>query len=67
MILLFPGSQGEGKKEKNMDLMQIISYIREKHLEAGFNKFRNYRCISSVEPIETTLILFYKNQKASSK
>lgn len=51
MILLFPGSQGEGKKEKNMDLMQIISYIREKHLEAEFNKFRNYRCISSVEPI----------------
>ena len=40
MILLFPGSQGEGKKEKNMDLMQIISYIREKHLEAEFNKFR---------------------------
>lgn len=67
MILLFPGSQSEGKKEKNMDLMQIISYIREKHLEAEFNKFRNYRCISGVEPIETTLILFYKNQKASSK
>lgn len=50
-----------------MDLMQIISYIREKHLEAEFNKFRNYRCISGVEPIETTLILFYKNQKAASK
>ena len=57
----------KGRKKKNMDLMQIISYIREKHLEAEFNKFRNYRCISGVEPIETTLILFYKKQKAASK
>nr|DAT33301.1 MAG TPA: hypothetical protein [Caudoviricetes sp.] len=43
--------------------MQIISYIYEKHLETDFNKFRNYRCVSGIEPIETTLILFYQNNK----
>lgn len=58
-----PAPRVKGRKKKNMDLMQIISYIYEKHLETDFNKFRNYRCVSGIEPIETTLILFYQNNK----
>jgi hypothetical protein len=45
-----------------MNLMQIINYIEENHLEHDFNKFRNFRYFSSKEPIEITLIAFYQER-----
>lgn len=45
-----------------MNLMQIISYIEENHLEHDFNKFRNFRYFSNKEPIEVTLIAFYQER-----
>lgn len=51
----------QGRKKK-MNLMQIINYIEENHLEHDFNKFRNFRYFSSKEPIEVTLIAFYQER-----
>ena len=59
---LKPGSHGYREERKKMNLMQIINYIEENHLEHDFNKFRNFRYFSSKEPIEVTLIAFYQER-----
>ena len=56
----------QGRKKK-MNLMQIISYIEENHLEHDFNKFRNFRYFSNKEPIEVTLIAFYQERAKGEK
>lgn len=45
---------------KKIEVMEIVSMIREKHLEADFLKFRNGR--PTQEPIEKTLILYHFNK-----
>lgn len=50
-----------------MNLMQIISYIEENHLEHDFNKFRNFRYFSNKEPIEVTLIAFNQERAKGEK
>ena len=64
---LQPGSHGYREERKKMNLMQIISYIEENHLEHDFNKFRNFRYFSNKEPIEVTLIAFYQERAKGEK
>lgn len=61
-FILAPGSHGYREERKKMNLMQIINYIEENHLEHDFNKFRNFRYFSNKEPIEVTLIAFYQER-----
>lgn len=61
-FILTPGSHGYREERKKMNLMQIINYIEENHLEHDFNKFRNFRYFSNKEPIEVTLIAFYQER-----
>lgn len=66
-FILKPGSYGYREERKKMNLMQIISYIEENHLEHDFNKFRNFRYFSNKEPIEVTLIAFYQEKAKGEK
>lgn len=66
-FILKPGSHGYREERKKMNLMQIISYIEENHLEHDFNKFRNFRYFSNKEPIEVTLIAFYQEKAKGEK